>query len=113
MLTGVLAAVDWLFSANYLHRDIKPENILVSENGEGILTDFGLVIRVEEASLRLNVGAGTADYSAEEVGITGSVLSSELFSVAVCFVEMMIGVCPFNGEVSAGGACRRVLAVAA
>lgn len=94
-----------MFSANYLQRDIKPENILVSENGEGILTDFGLVVRVEEAGLPLNVGAGTADYSAKEVSTTGSGLTSELFSVAVCFVEMLIGRCPFNGQVSGADAC--------
>lgn len=94
---GVLAAVGWMFSVNYLHRDVKPENILVSEDGEGILADFGLVIRVEEAGQ--NIGAGTVDYSAKEVSTTGSVLQSDLFSVAVCFVEAMIRRCPFDGEV--------------
>lgn len=106
MLTGVLAAVDWMFFTNYLHRDIKPENILVSESGEGILADFGLVVRVEEATQAVNIGAGTEDYSAKEVFTTGSVLPSDLFSVGVCFVEMMIGRCPFNGEV--GGSVWRV-----
>eukprot|EP00903_Cladosiphon_okamuranus_P012517 g11721.t1 len=98
VLTGVPAAVGWMISAGYLQRDIKPENILVSESGEGILADFGLVVRVEDAGLAVNIGAGTEDYSAKEVFTTGSVLPSELFSVATSFVEMMIGRCPFNGE---------------
>eukprot|EP00752_Nemacystus_decipiens_P006418 g5781.t1 len=112
VLDGVLAAVGWMFSENYLHRDIKPENILVSEDGDGILADFGLVVRVDDAGLPKNIGAGTADYSAVEVFTTGSVLPSELFSVATCFTEMMIRRCPFNGEelVNAGTERRADLA---
>lgn len=80
---------------------MKPENILVSDEGDGILTDFGLVVRKEDASLRYNIGAGTVDYSALEINTTGSVLASDLFSISVCFVELMVDMCPFNGEVRA------------
>lgn len=102
ILDGVLTAVDRTFAAGFLQRDVKPANILVSEEGAGILADFGLVVRKENASSRLNIGAGTGDYSALEVNTTGSVLASELFSVAACFIEQMLSMCPFNGEVRAG-----------
>ena len=102
VLGGVLSAVDWTYSAGFIHRDIKPENILVSEEGEGILAGFGLILRRDSAHLPTNVGWGTLDYAALEVGSTGSTLVSDLFSVSVCFVELMLDVCPFDGEVSTG-----------
>ena len=38
----ILDGVEYLHSQNILHRDLKPENILLSEDGEVVLSDFGL-----------------------------------------------------------------------
>ncbi|CAN0256601.1 unnamed protein product, partial [Ectocarpus fasciculatus] len=98
VLGGILTAVEFLNSVGFLHRDIKPENILVSKDGEGILTDFGLCVQNEKAVLPSYIGAGTANYSAKEVVTTGSCLCSELFSVSVCFLELMLSRNPFDGK---------------
>ncbi|CAM9835649.1 unnamed protein product, partial [Hapterophycus canaliculatus] len=100
VLGGILTAVDFIHSRGFLHRDIKPENILISTSGEGVLADFGLIVQTGQASLRSNIGAGTPEYSAMEVATTGSVLASDLFSVMVCFLELMLSAHPFDGKVS-------------
>ncbi|CAM9478644.1 unnamed protein product [Ectocarpus sp. 6 AP-2014] len=96
VLGGILAAVEFLSTVGFLHRDIKPENILVSKDGEGIITDFGLCAQKEVAILPSHIGEGTANYSAKEVVTTGSRLCSELFSVSVCFLEQMLSRNPFD-----------------
>lgn len=98
-LGGILTAVEFIGSVGYLHRDITPENILVSEDGEGVLADFGLCITKESAFLPANIGVGNVDYSAMEVATTGSCLCSDLFSISVCFLESMLGRNPFDGKV--------------
>ncbi|WP_317628259.1 protein kinase domain-containing protein, partial [Streptococcus sanguinis] len=42
MFLKILDGVEYLHSQNILHRDLKPENILLSEDGEVVLSDFGL-----------------------------------------------------------------------
>lgn len=74
-LREVIAAVGELHRHGWVHRDIKPSNLLMRENGELVLSDFGLVcplsaverernaLSVEE---RLPVGVGTKPYAAPE-----------------------------------------------
>ena len=39
----VLRGLEHLHSFNVFHNDIKPENILLGDNGQGILSDYGIV----------------------------------------------------------------------
>lgn len=56
-----------------IHRDIKPENILIGEGGDVKLADFGLAINVDKE--RPVTRAGTLDYMAPEVSISGVICS--------------------------------------
>ncbi len=47
VIQNVAEALHFAHEAGVFHRDIKPENILVDENGQGIITDFGLAKRLE------------------------------------------------------------------
>ncbi len=44
----ILSAVETIHSAKLLHLDLKPSNILVNENGNVKLTDFGISISVND-----------------------------------------------------------------
>lgn len=50
ILYDQLCALNFFHSANLVHRDIKPGNLLVSDNGEMLLCDFGLARGVPERS---------------------------------------------------------------
>lgn len=68
----VLNAVDYLHSQGITHRDIKPENILLDENYNALVTDFGLSRKLSE------VGFTTVNPS-NRVG-TERCMSPELFA---------------------------------
>ena len=61
----VTADKPWLALQGIMHRDIKPENLLLSEEYEVKLADFGLAINTDAQAPISRVG--TLDYMAPEV----------------------------------------------
>ena len=61
----IFKAINHLHAQDIVHRDIKPENIMVTENDEIRLIDFGLSIIQETKNL--SERAGTPLYIAPEV----------------------------------------------
>ncbi|MBU2869141.1 bifunctional protein-serine/threonine kinase/phosphatase [Colwellia sp. E2M01] len=88
-----------------LHQDIKPGNIMIDNNGEATIIDFGSCYSkgIAEIATPLDEPGvlGTAGYSAPEVVITGkSTIQSEVFSLSVLAYEMLTGKEPFSGKLS-------------
>jgi len=50
----------------FIHRDVKPANILVNEQGQVYVTDFGIAVTEEEVQLRSADGSGTLAYMSPE-----------------------------------------------
>jgi len=74
-LRKIIAATDALHSLGFVHRDIKPANVLIRDDGEPVLIDFGLACplsreRREAEGLSVEdgnpVAVGTPKYSAPE-----------------------------------------------
>lgn len=64
-LAEVLAAAH---SRGVVHRDLTPQNVMLNDQGEPILTDFGMARLLDEDHTRLSTGAvGTSGYVAPEV----------------------------------------------
>jgi hypothetical protein len=93
-------AVDYLHGQGVLHRDIKPDNILLVKDrarSHVRLADFGLARREEQVA-RTTLGAGTPPYMAPEVWRDKPEPRSDLYALAVTYVELRLGRRPFQAD---------------
>ena len=90
----------WLTAPGLVHRDVKPENVLISDDGDVKIADFGLVRAVAEAKITsTSVILGTAAYlSPEQVSTGDAGPRSDVYGVGVLAYELLTGDTPFKGD---------------
>lgn len=100
VLRPVLGGLGEAHRAGLVHRDIKPENVLISDDGEVKLVDFGLVRATAEAGITsTSVILGTAGYlSPEQVGGHPTGPRSDIYSTGIMAFELLTGTMPFQGD---------------
>jgi len=104
----IASALEYVHDQNIINRDIKPSNILLTEKGQLMLTDFGLVkIFGDEAKESTHLtssgtGLGTPDYMAPEQWTGEPTAQSDLYSLGVVLYEMITGHRPYTADTPAG-----------
>ena len=99
LISGALA---YCHEQGIFHRDIKPENIMVQEDGNIKIIDFGIALL--EGARRvtwrgLSGTMGTPDYmSPEQLKGERGAAGSDIYAVGVMLYEMLCGHTPFEGE---------------
>jgi WD40 repeat protein/serine/threonine protein kinase len=100
LLDQVAGALSLAHRNGIIHRDIKPANILLDEDGNAYLTDFGIA-----KDLNLNHGnntqpdviVGSLDYISPEQARSEPVSSrTDIYSLGVTLYEMIVGRHPFE-----------------
>ncbi|NLT36438.1 MAG: serine/threonine protein kinase [Gaiellales bacterium] len=93
-------AVDYAAGRGMIHRDIKPANIIMSEDGEPILTDYGIAKMIGATALTSpGTVVGSAHYmSPEQAQGYDCDVRSDLYSLGIVLFEALSGTVPFDGD---------------
>jgi WD40 repeat protein/tRNA A-37 threonylcarbamoyl transferase component Bud32 len=103
MAATIADALEHAHSMGVVHRDLKPSNILIDDNGEPHLMDFGLAKRNEHEITMTTEGAilGTPAYMSPEQArgeahrVDGR---GDIYSLGVILFQLLTGELPFRGS---------------
>jgi eukaryotic-like serine/threonine-protein kinase len=101
IMLPVARAIQFAHRQGLLHRDLKPSNILIDEDGQPHITDFGLAKRITDNTGLTHTGAilGTPSYMApEQVGGNRGEIgpTSDVYSLGSILYQMLTGRPPFQ-----------------
>lgn len=106
VIRDVASGLAFLHAMNppVIHQDIKPDNIMVSENGDYTITDFGISTHLK-STLRKSLSsafssAGTIAYMApERFGKDKTpIMANDVYSLGATVYELLVGDTPFGDD---------------
>ncbi|WP_235990349.1 WD40 repeat domain-containing serine/threonine protein kinase [Bremerella alba] len=96
-------ALDYAHQKSIIHRDIKPANVMIDEQNQPMIMDFGLAKRTDHAVdlTREGVIMGTPAYMSPEQarGVASEIgAQTDQYSLGVLFYQMLTGSVPWSGS---------------
>ncbi|KUJ81244.1 serine/threonine protein kinase [Ruegeria profundi] len=102
MTEKMLSAVSFIHQSGMLHRDISPDNILINENGDPVLIDFGAAREqaANQSAALLTLRVIKDGYSPHEFYVRGAEQgpSSDLYVLAATLYHAISGERPIDGQ---------------
>jgi len=110
LMNEISAALTYAHERGVVHRDIKPSNILMDEDGNALLSDFGLAHMDDESqSLTGSAVIGTPAYMSPEQCGAGSINArSDQYSLGIVLYQLTTGFLPFEADTPIGVALKHV-----
>jgi beta-lactam-binding protein with PASTA domain/serine/threonine protein kinase len=101
IMIPLLSALEYSHQAGIVHRDIKPGNVMITDDGDVKVMDFGIARAMSDATgiTQTQAVMGTAQYLSPEQA-RGQLVDarSDIYSAACVLYEMLTGRPPFTGD---------------
>lgn len=95
----VASALQYAHDKKLIHRDVKPENMLVGQNNDILLSDFGIALVSQSSRYQSTQEvAGTLAYMAPEQFHGKPVAASDQYALGIVVYEWLTGERPFHGS---------------
>ncbi|MBB5057298.1 putative Ser/Thr protein kinase [Granulicella aggregans] len=102
ILRGTALGLDYAHTRGVIHRDVKPSNIILAQDGNPKILDFGIAVIQQTSGSRMTqtgVVIGTPAYLSPEQISGGAITPAvDQFALAVVAFELLTGKAPFAGE---------------
>ncbi|MCD4687563.1 MAG: protein kinase, partial [Anaerolineae bacterium] len=101
VLSQIASALTYAHTQDVVHRDLKPENVLLDEQRNAYLTDFGIAKMMAGTSHITATGMlmGTPAYMAPEQWRTEPIDGrTDVYALGMMLYEMLVGVQPFEAD---------------
>lgn len=97
IMRELLTALKYIHKDNVIHRDIKAANVLITNDGQVKLCDFGVAAQLNQASSKRQTMAGTPYWMAPEVIMEGVYYDTkvDIWSLGITTYEIATGNPPY------------------
>ena len=106
----VAHALSFAHARGLVHRDVKPQNVLLNDEGQAKVTDFGIARSLDVHGVtQTGTVLGTSDYIAPEQARGQKVdPKTDIYSLGAVLYELLTGEVPFSGDNFVAVAMRHV-----
>src|SRR4029453_3460190 len=105
----MLVAARFAHRRNVIHRDLKPHNVILDDEDNVKVTDFGIARAGASDITQAGAIMGTAQYLSPEQAQGRPVTeASDVYSIGVVLFEMLTGRAPFDGDSAVAVALKHV-----